>query len=67
LSREATAAHSCGRQPADPGRKYDIKPRSGDSKITLPGAAAASRLTCLFQSISVGFYTHGYVLSPLRG
>jgi hypothetical protein len=41
-SREATSAHSCGRQPADHDGTDGAKPRSGGSRALIP--VAASRL-----------------------
>jgi hypothetical protein len=73
LSREATSACSCGRKARSIHYPLNLKPRSGDSSVTVwiisrncsPSAVAASRLeiTC-FLILQVG--TCSYLRSSLR-
>ena len=65
ISREATTACSCGRQPADPVNNFN-QPRSGGSKRAMLIAGAASRLAVSLLSI-LRADARSYMLSPLRG
>jgi hypothetical protein len=67
FSREAAAAGSCGRQPADRKSLRIPKPRSGDSSLWLDLVSPLRGSMHFYWAFFPWAYAHGYLLPPLRG